>query len=178
MQIDQNILNIGILVFFLILFLFLSKRKNYRHKRKIKNGERVLEKISSFKYPGAKINYLKKVDPFVFEELLLSAFKEKGFKIRRNKRYTGDGGIDGMMWDDQKRKYLIQAKRYSSYVSKKHLEEFEALVTSKKCYSGFFIHTGKTGKNTYKDFSNSNIHIVSGDRLLNLINTKYSEEYE
>lgn len=172
MNFEKNILLIGILVFFLLVFLFLTKRKNYRHRRKIKTGEKVLAKINSFSYPGAKLNYLKKIDPFVFEELLLSAFKEKGFQIRRNKRYTGDGGIDGIMWDDKKRKYLIQAKRYSSYVSKQHIKDFETLVASKKCYSGFFIHTGKTGKNTYKDFSKSNIHIVSGDRLLKLINTK------
>ncbi|MEX6059375.1 restriction endonuclease [Enterobacter hormaechei] len=42
-----------------------------------------------------KINYLRKIDPFVFEELLLEGFEAHGFRTIRNKRYTGDGGIDG-----------------------------------------------------------------------------------
>jgi len=40
------------------------------------------------------IAYLRKIDPYVFEELLLEALLSKGFKITRNKRYSGDGGID------------------------------------------------------------------------------------
>ncbi len=35
-----------------------------------------------------KINYLRKIDPFVFEELLLEGFEAHGFRTIRNKRYT------------------------------------------------------------------------------------------
>ncbi|WP_407233716.1 restriction endonuclease [Escherichia coli] len=31
----------------------------------------------------------------MFEELLLEGFEAHGFRTIRNKRYTGDGGIDG-----------------------------------------------------------------------------------
>lgn len=168
MELERGFILIGSIVFFLILYLFLTRRENHRHVRNIKNGKRVLEKINTFPYPGQKLNYLRKIDPFVFEELLLSAFAEKGFKIKRNKKYTGDGGIDDVMWDKEKRKFLIQAKRYSSYVNKNHIMDFEALVLKRNCYSGFFIHTGKTGKDTYKYFVNSNIHILSGQRLLEI----------
>lgn len=160
---------LAILILLLLLFLFLTKRTNYRHKRNISTGKKVLGKINNLEHPGAKLNYLKKVDPFVFEELILSAFQQKGFKIKRNKKYTGDDGIDGIIWDENKRKYLIQAKRYAGYVSRQHIKEFELLVAQRKCFSGFFVHTGKTGKDTYKHFYDSNIHIVSGQRLLKLI---------
>ncbi|WP_192840691.1 restriction endonuclease, partial [Enterobacter hormaechei] len=43
------------------------------------------------------MNYLRKIDPFVFEELLLEGFEAHGFRTIRNKRYTGDGGIDGQV---------------------------------------------------------------------------------
>ncbi len=42
---------------------------------------------------GQKIAYLRKIDPFVFEELLLEGFERRGFEVIRNRRYTGDGGL-------------------------------------------------------------------------------------
>ncbi|MCS5932703.1 restriction endonuclease [Klebsiella pneumoniae subsp. pneumoniae] len=33
----------------------------------------------------------------MFEELLLEGFEAHGFRTIRNKRYTGDGGIDGQV---------------------------------------------------------------------------------
>ncbi|WP_375491682.1 restriction endonuclease [uncultured Nostoc sp.] len=38
---------------------------------------------------------LRKISPYVFEELVLTCCKKQGWQIQRNFRYTGDGGIDG-----------------------------------------------------------------------------------
>ena len=92
-----NILNVSLVsvlqtaLIILVIYFLLRARFRPRHYFKIKNGERVLKKLESFEHDGSKINYLKKIDPFVFEELVLSAFQSHGFKIKRNKRYTGDG---------------------------------------------------------------------------------------
>jgi restriction system protein len=150
-------------------FSIRRRKKGYKHRNNIKKGKRVLSKINNFDHPGAKVNYLKKIDPFVFEELLMSALERKGFKIKRNKKYTGDGGIDGMIWDNTNRKYLIQAKRYASHVNKQHILDFEKLVIESNCFSGLFIHTGKTGRNTYKGFKQGNIKIISGSNLIDLL---------
>ena len=155
-------------VFLIILVLLLPKKKNKRHIYNIENSKKILEKINTFIYPGQKLNYLRKIDPFVFEELLLTSFERIGYKIKRNKKYTGDGGADGIVFDQKKQKYLIQAKRYSNYINAAHIKEFEILVKKKKC-KGFFIHTGKTGGKTYKNINKELITIISGDRLLNLI---------
>ncbi|MGM8474744.1 restriction endonuclease, partial [Enterobacter hormaechei subsp. steigerwaltii] len=71
-----------------------------------------------------KINYLRKIDPFVFEELLLEGFEAHGFRTIRNKRYTGDGGIDGQVIIGKYR-YLIQAKRYRGHIALQHVQEFD-----------------------------------------------------
>lgn len=55
----------------------------------------MIDKINTFPHFGQKIAYLRKIDPFVFEELLLEGFERRGFEVIRNRRYTGDGGIDG-----------------------------------------------------------------------------------
>lgn len=159
-----------LLVAIVMICLLLFRRRFNKHSYNQKLSKRILHKINSFPYEGQKINYLRKIDPFVFEELLLDAFAHKGFTIRRNRRYTNDGGIDGILYKDNV-KYLIQAKRYKGYVNKAHLVSFIELTEKNKC-KGFFCHTGKTGtegKTMYRN--HANVEIYSGSKLLELINT-------
>ena len=67
-------------------------------------------------------------------------------------------------------KCIIQVKRYSSFINTKHLKEFSNQITQENAYLGFFIHTGKTSKNSFA-FAKSinNLEIISGQRLIKLI---------
>jgi restriction endonuclease Mrr len=38
---------------------------------------------------------LRRISPYVFEELLLICRQDQGWQIQRNFSYSGDGGIDG-----------------------------------------------------------------------------------
>lgn len=147
--------------------LFPSGRKR-RHRRNIQNGIKVIEKIKTFQIPAAQISYLRKIDCFVFEEIILTSLNKLGYKIQRNKRYTGDGGIDGYVKIHGMPTY-IQAKRYHHYIRKTDLEEFAHLCRSHdKC--GLFVHTGKTGKKTWEILEKKpHIDIISGSRLLDLV---------
>ncbi|MCO7451724.1 restriction endonuclease, partial (plasmid) [Enterobacter hormaechei] len=78
----------------LAVVFFRRSVRHRRHKRKQQSARRVLERIKTLPGFPQKINYLRKIDPFVFEELLLEGFEAHGFRTIRNKRYTGDGGID------------------------------------------------------------------------------------
>lgn len=124
-------------------------------------------KIRSFDHPIQVFGYIRKVDPFVFEEMILTCFQEQKFKIRRNKRYTGDGGIDGIVYIEGL-KYLVQAKRYSGYITKSHVVEFIDLCNSKGC-RGLFVHTGKTGEQSKLLGRGGVIDIISGARLTGLL---------
>lgn len=126
-----------------------------------------LRKLRSVDDPKKHFFILRyKTHPFVFEEMILTAFKQAGFKIRRNKRYTGDGGIDGIVYMDGK-KHLIQAKRYRNHINAAHVTEFAEICRSKGC-AGLFIHTGKTGAQSWKNRDNI-IDIISGQRMLKFI---------
>lgn len=154
----------------IIIFLYLrfKPRKNYRHIRNIEKSKRILLKMNEFEgdYKEARIiSYLRKIDPYVFEELLLEALASKGFEVIRNKKYSGDGGIDGKAHFNGQL-YYIQAKRYQKYIALKHLDEFQTKVGKDK---GLFVHTGKTGKDTYQKYRYSNIDIISGQRLIKLL---------
>jgi len=131
----------------------------------------VLKQIRSFEgnNRNARVfGYLRKVDPYVFEELILSCFEEVGYQIKRNKRYTGDGGIDGRLFRDGKI-YLVQVKRYAKYIAKEHVNAFAVAVQENGADTGYFVHTGKTGAAS-KEWQYPNIKIISGEKLLGLLN--------
>lgn len=155
------------LVFFSSLFFFFTSKD--KHSYKIKKAKQLKMKLKTFENQGSILNYLRKIDPFVFEELLLESYKKKGYKIVRNKRYTGDGGHDGLILLNNK-KYLIQAKRYSGLINPSHISDFSNTIEKFNADGGMFVHTGRTGPTSYKNLQN-NIQIVSGSKLIELILT-------
>src|SRR3546814_1079086 len=51
-----------------------------RHRRKRRQAQKAIAKINAFEHPGQRIAYLRKIDPFAFEELLLDAFERQGYE--------------------------------------------------------------------------------------------------
>ena len=140
-----------------------------RHQRRRKKAQQVANKLKAFQEPGQILTYLRKIDPFVFEEILLNAFEACGYKVIRNKRYTGDGGIDGQIIYEGSR-IPVQAKRYTHHINKAHMVAFSEVTQQRKAPFGLFIHTGQTGKGSYEAATTSTpILIISGDRLIRLV---------
>lgn len=111
---------------------------------------------------------LRSMDALAFEELLLEAFERRGFRVIRNQRYSGDGGIDGQVVIAG-RTWLIQAKRYTSAIRPEHVRDFTALC-SRHGQPGLFIHTGRTGGQSREALAGlADIEIISGQRLLALL---------
>ncbi|ENI8091237.1 restriction endonuclease [Salmonella enterica] len=167
------------LVMFLFLLLFLlvitaggyrrtASARTRRHRRYRETAQRVLMRLPELSSDGARLNYLRKINPYVFEELLLLALEKQGLDVIRNHSYSGDGGLDGQVFIDGKR-WLIQAKRYSRSISPQHIREFGELLAREGC-CGFFIHTGRTGRKSVNDLQCwRTMQLVSGQRLLNLL---------
>ena len=171
---EKEILLIIVGCLFLCYSIYLKYfKEKYSHTWRKKSANKVLEKIKHFDSPQV-FAYLRKVEPFIVEELILSALDQREeIKIQRNKRYTGDNGIDGKFVLKNKEvniKFIVQVKRYSSYINPKHLKEFANQIHEENAYLGFFIHTGKTSKNSFA-FAKSinNLEIISGQRLIKLI---------
>ncbi len=157
-------------VLLLCCFPFLFPKFN-RHKHKIQKASVILEKIRAFEGEAVEariFGYLRKIDPYVFEELLLTAFEQKGYKIIRNKKYSGDGGIDGRLIDNKGRLIYVQAKRYKGHIKKSDVLDFSTkVIRDKKCYRGYFVHTGRTGKSLLH--SNEFVDVYSGNKLIELL---------
>lgn len=155
-------------VFFLTyLLIFAFRQKNTKHAKKIKTADYVIKRIADFT-PPQKLGYLRKIDPYSFEELIMTCLERKGFPIKRNERYSNDGGIDGRFFVNGEM-YLIQAKRYQKDIRYDHLEEFSNILEKNNC-KGLFVHTGKTPKNiSLRNINMERITIISGGRLLELL---------
>lgn len=151
----------------LVIFFIYTKRRRNRHYRNISTGNRVIQKLNAIEHDGAKLNYLRKVNPFVFEELVLTAFSKNGYTIIRNKRYTGDGGIDGKVVKNGQL-YLVQAKRYSTSINPQHVIDFNEAINRVNASGGYFVHTGRTGEKSHQN-RQGNIEFISGSKLLTLI---------
>lgn len=146
---------------------------NRRHRHNVSKSRRLLEQMRNIKAANPEtaapriIGYLRKIDPYVFEELILSAFESRGYFVLRGLRYSGDGGFDGRVYF-KKRWWMIQAKRYSSHVRTSHVVEFDQQLQARNCH-GFFIHTGKTSEDTMLRSKSSRTKIVSGHALFILL---------
>ncbi|QKF77287.1 restriction endonuclease [Arcobacter defluvii] len=165
-------LNIFIFLYKKIFFLF--KKEKYSHKWRKDSAHKILKRLDTLNEAQIFV-YLRKIDPFTMEELILTALeKREDIKIERNTKYTGDGGVDGRFYLLNKNrkplKCIIQAKRYSSLINPKHLKEFANQINQENAYLGFFIHTGRTSKNSFAYAKSiNNLRIISGQRLIKLI---------
>ena len=158
-----------VLILFLAFFRYGIKRKS-RHQQNIAKSKLILSNIEKIDNGAGVISYLRKIDYFVFEEVVLTAFKKLdsnlNIKIIRNKQYTGDGGIDGRVIINGEM-YYIQAKRYKNHIAASHVHEFAKLCVTNKV-KGLFVHTGKTGAKS-KTYTLGVVDIISGERLTKML---------
>ncbi|RXJ82158.1 restriction endonuclease [Arcobacter sp. F2176] len=156
------------------LWLFFRTREKKSHAWRKKSANKTLAKIRAFEHQGQIFSYLRKIDPFVMEELILNTLeKRKDIDIIRNEKYTGDGGVDGRfihIVENEKRLYLVQVKRYSKYINASDINKLDEQIKKEKAYKGLFVHTGKSGKLVYNNLALSgNINLISGNGLIKLI---------
>lgn len=145
------------------------------HRRNIAAARRAIPRLRVLaeQFPGRCFHHLRGLDPLVFEELVLELYAMRGYRIRRNRRYSGDGGIDGWVkhptapgkaavWAP------IQCKRYGQAINPQHVADFRDLLRRQKRPLGLFVHTGRTGNQSRMN-AGEGIRFVSGDNLLDLL---------
>ncbi|MDL4914904.1 MAG: restriction endonuclease [Enterobacterales bacterium endosymbiont of Blomia tropicalis] len=138
------------------------------HRRYRATAERVLQRLPQLAGDAQRLVYLRRINPYAFEELLLLALERQGHPVQRNASYSGDGGLDGQVFIDGHR-WLIQAKRYGKTITPAHIRNFGTLLLRERC-GGFFIHTGRTGNlSRLLLHAYPQVRLISGQRLLNLL---------
>ncbi|MFV1478536.1 restriction endonuclease [Serratia marcescens] len=161
-----------VVIFIAVMVMLGSRRyetaRQRRHRRYRAAAERVMTKLPQLGGDAQRLTYLRKINPYVFEELLLLAFERQGYAVARNASYSGDGGLDGTVFIAGQT-YFIQAKRYSKAITPSHIRDFAALLQDARC-EGFFIHTGRTGHlSRTLLLAHPRVHLISGQKLLALL---------
>ncbi len=155
----------------LLVYLVRVSRTPVKHRWRRRQARvmcRQLQGRDRSQPPAMIFARLRRMDPLAFEELLLECFERRAIQVVRNRRYTGDGGIDGKVricgWV-----WLVQAKRYADAIRPEHVEAF-ARQCAAQSMPGLFIHTGRTGPSTRTLLDrHPHIQIISGEQLLALI---------
>ena len=131
----------------------------------IEDGSLVVRRVANLQL-GV---YLRQIDPLAFEEVVMSALDDAGLLGLRNRSYTGDGGIDGVVWNPRSGWLAVQVKRYRAHICHGHLREFDDAILRAKFDGGVFVHTGRSGAGAYAFLRDSGIILLSGERLITLV---------
>lgn len=127
-----------------LISIALPKRK-FKSWR-VKASKKWLENFrkNKNKYTSAqRFRFVREVDCYLFEDVLMSCFEERGYSVTRTK-LSWDEGSDGYVTIN-KVYMAVQAKRYTGRISKQHVKDLYLLVQKKrKVKKGIFIHTGKS----------------------------------
>ncbi|MCZ4337702.1 restriction endonuclease [Shewanella colwelliana] len=147
----------------LSFLILLWPKKDSRWR--VESSKRLFHKLQKLN-GGEVICYLRKVDCFVFEELLLTSIARfnPSIQIVRNSRYTGDGGADGA-FELEGKKFIIQAKRYEGFVNTADVLKLSKDVAKFDAVHGLFVHVGKTRNTTFCKCP-PNVTIVSGEQVV------------
>jgi restriction system protein len=116
---------------------------------------------------------LKNIDPFYFEKVILILLKRMGYGEFVETKKTGDGGIDGIINQDQLgiNKIFIQAKRYAeNKVREKDIRNFIGAMSG-DTMNGVFVTTSTfdEGAVTKAREAHHKIILIDGIKLTELM---------
>lgn len=124
------------------------------------------------------LDYLGKVDPFRFEQVVLDVLVAMGYGGSRKEaakvtQKTNDAGIDGVINEDRLGLDVIyiQAKRWKATVGRQEIQSFVGALAGKKASKGIFITTSDFNANAqeYAASLQQKIVLIDGRRLAELM---------
>lgn len=122
---------------------------------------------------GELLTKLKEVDPYSFEKIILLLLKKMGYGDFIETAKSGDGGIDGIINEDQLglEKIYIQAKRYNeNKVRETDIRNFIGAMSG-DTHKGIFVTTStfdEKAKTKARD-AHHKIILIDGSKLVDLM---------
>lgn len=112
--------------------------------------------------------------PAFFERLVVDLMKTMNYGEGNNTKLSGDGGIDGIIYEDRLgfSQIYIQAKRWdpSATIHKPEIQKFVgAMMGPPKVEKGLFITTAKFSQGAEAYAAVQHIILINGEKLTNLM---------
>lgn len=124
------------------------------------------------------LDRLKSCSPAFFEKIVLDVLFALGYggadrERLRNTGGTGDGGIDGTIFEDKLGLDVIyvQAKRWENTVGRPDLQKFAGALQGQRAKKGIFVTTSQFSSEAkgYADTVDSRIVLIDGRKLTDLM---------
>lgn len=124
------------------------------------------------------MEYLKNIDPYKFEILVLDLLQAMGYGGNRAEaakvtKKSGDSGIDGIINEDRLGldKIYVQAKKWDNNVTISAIRDFGGTLLAHNARKGIFITTSDYPKSaiTYCEKVDRTIILINGKRLTELM---------
>lgn len=106
---------------------------------------------------------LKSIDPKIFEQVVVNLMEAMDYGIGKTTRYVADGGVDGIIDEDELglSKIYLQAKRYSDgKVNEKEMRDFVGALATNNVNKGVFITTSHFSEKAISTANNARNHII------------------
>jgi|APAga8741244001_1050109.scaffolds.fasta_scaffold07049_6 restriction system protein len=113
------------------------------------------------------INEIDHMDGFQFEYYLAALFKALGYKVEVTKA-TGDFGADLILKNEQE-KIVVQAKRYSSKISNKAIQEIYTSMSHYNATSAWVVTNNFFTKPAIELANSTGVKLVDRKDLIDLI---------
>lgn len=110
---------------------------------------------------------LRKMNAYAFEELLAICLAERGLDGYCSPSYSHDGGVDGLAFYEG-RVVVVQAKRWRRHISARDVRALSK-VAERVAGIGLFVHTGRTGRASWRAARKHQVNILSGGDLVDLV---------
>ena len=119
------------------------------------------------------LEILKKLEPFLFEKIVLEVLKKMGYGDYKETSKTKDGGIDGIVNQDKLglEKIYIQSKRYDkNKITEVEIRNFIGAMSG-DTNKGIFVTTSSFAQNAIEKANNAHhkIILVDGEKLITLM---------
>lgn len=121
------------------------------------------------------LDTVKKVDPKKFEHIVVDLMEAMNYGIGKVTPYSGDGGVDGIINEDELGldKIYLQAKRYTdAKVNEKEMRDFIGALETQPVNKGVFITTSlfsDKARALAKSAKHYTIRLVDGYELATLM---------
>ena len=157
-----QIQSIGLLLFFLFLFLYkIRKVFSYFKTKNLLTKNKTLKKIKCLSWDD-------------FELLCMELFLKMGWKVVGNAKKGADGGVDLWMqkksWTSKNISAIVQCKRYDeALVTIKVIREMYGLMHEYNVDEVYVVTSSRFTKECYTFIKDKKITLIDGQQLISLI---------
>ncbi|CDX00851.1 Restriction endonuclease [Desulfitobacterium hafniense] len=131
--------------------------------------------FNTYLYSNIEVTNLNNMTGEMFELFLEELFEDHGFEVMLTKG-SGDQGVD-LILDDCEKRIAVQAKRYSTSVNNKAIQEVVAGMKYYNCQEAWVVTTNYFNESAIALAKANNVKLIDKDELEVMISDSSLDEY-